>query len=258
MIWSSYSYGYCILYRYFVQGAVDIYECSIVNIQDSIFMHNGPVSHTLKTQPFRGNSGGLSISYNNIENPNIKLVVVVERCTFINNSALPSPELQQTSSSAISTSIFSGRGGALGLLLNNQLQHVEVMVRDCSFHGNSAKTFGGGVYVVFGYGSSHTTTISQCTFENNTSPFSTGGLFAAFLGQGSPSKHSVHIVTDCTFFHNRALQGGGAVGVLSGNLGKYLDIHVVSPTFIHILHARLFTYYMHANYARRNMVMVCI
>ena len=214
--------GKCTPCRYFVQGAVDVYDCTIVSVLDSIFMHNGPVSHTLKSQPFRGNSGGLSIAYNNVTSSGVKLSVFVERCIFINNSALPDLQLQLTSSLAVSSKTFTGRGGALGLLLSNELQHIEVLVRGCQFHGNSAQNFGGGMYVLFDVDSGHTVTISECYFGINAVPYFAGGLFTAFIGQGSVSKHSVQIVTDCSFFQNRAMQGGAAVVILSASLGKYL------------------------------------
>lgn len=211
---------------------MDIYECSVVSISNSTFKHNGPVSDTLKTQSFRGTSGGLSIGYNDIINPGIQLSATVEQSTFINNSAIPSSQLQETSTTAISQNVFSGRGGALGLLLSNERQHIEVVVTECYFESNTASDFGGGVYVIYNFYSSHSVTIAKCVFVNNTSPSSAGAVFTAFIGPGIFPQCSVQTVTDCEFVENKAAQGGAAVAVMSGSPGKLLIMKLVLCMYV--------------------------
>ncbi len=90
---------YIIYYRFFSNGAVVVYNTIKTRIMKTTFEHNGPVENILKT-PYGGyviHSGGLSIGTNILDERTIGQdtpSIVIQHCTFVNNSAIPSDEIQ--------------------------------------------------------------------------------------------------------------------------------------------------------------------
>ena len=207
-------------YRYFSEGAVDIYNCPVITVADCVFENNGPVAFTLKRQPFRGHSGGLSIACQNLSRATTRPTIIVKDSIFVNNSAFPSQELIQSANDLLTGLVFTGRGGALTLLLiDPSVVPILVTVDNCTFESNVAEGFGGAVYIIFWQGTAHNATVCKCTFKINRSGYA-GGLLGAFFGPGSRERFSFMNVSRCLFVENEAVQGGGANFLLPRLPGK--------------------------------------
>ena len=191
-----------------------------MTVTDSAFEHNGPVANTLKRDPFRSHSGGLSIGSNNFTFDDVPPSITVQNTLFRNNSALPSAQLVQTSSQIFTATIFTGRGGALGLILNYSQTVIDAQLENCTFVGNAANSFGGGTYVLFGTYAAHVVTFRNCTYLKNWSIFGGGGLFGGFFGTGSANSFSYINVSQTLFKENVAVQGAGSYIALPGRTGE--------------------------------------
>ena len=212
----TYTYDFiCTLtHRYFTEGALDIYDCPVVLVSGCVFEHNGPVMNTLKTHPFRSHSGGLSIGCHNINLYNNTPMVIVQNCLFVNNSANPSENLTQSSSTLFQKLTFTGRGGAFGLQLSEYRRPITAVVDNCMFINNSAYSFGGAVYILSGVRLAHTVTVSHCSFIRNSAHSGGGGLLGAFFGAGQDTTSSFLKVSYSLFQENMAPQGGGSSIIL--------------------------------------------
>ena len=199
----------------------------MVTVTDSVFEHNGPVAYTLKRDPFRSHSGGLSIGCNNLSLADAPPSITVQSTIFRNNSALPSAQLIQTTSQIFTATIFTGRGGALGLILNHSQASISARFESCSFVGNAANSFGGGTYILFGTLSTHEVTVSNCTYLENWSRFGGAGLFGGFFGTGFANSFSFINMSHCLFEGNVAVQGAGSYIALPGRIGEQGSASVV-------------------------------
>jgi hypothetical protein len=83
-------------------------------------------------------------------------------------------------------------------------------VVDCTFHKNSAESFGGGVYNEDGSAA----TFEDCSFNKNRADVRGGGM----SNHGSSPE-----LTKCTFTSNYAGDGGGGINISSGSSPKLLD-----------------------------------
>lgn len=71
---------------YFYQGALDIFNCIKVQVSNCVFAHNGPAT-IIKTDQYRGHSGGLSVGYNYQQRSSSTLEVTLSDNWFCNNTA---------------------------------------------------------------------------------------------------------------------------------------------------------------------------
>ena len=127
----------------FRNAVLDIYNSAHVTIANSNFSNNSGTGNMLL--PFRGNTGAVAIGYNNngssiFTNP----TVLVQNCSFTNNGANASTQSFLTSSNIVAMGVFTGRGGGLGLLINESFHNVTALITDCQFINNFASSFGGG------------------------------------------------------------------------------------------------------------------
>ena len=196
-----------------------------MTVTNSVFEHNGPVANTLKRDPFRSHSGGLSVGCNNFTLDNVPPSITVQNTVFRNNSALPSAQLVQTSSQIFTSVILTGRGGALGLILNYSQTVIDARLENCTFVGNAANSFGGGTYVLFGTNAAHVVTLRNCTYLKNWSIFGGGGLFGGFFGTGFANSFSYINVSQSLFEENVASQGAGSYVALPGRTGKQIFVY---------------------------------
>ena len=191
------------IYRYFFQGALDLYNCDSVQVTGSNFEHNGPTS-VIKQDQFRGHAGGLSVGYNDIATAPVALV---SGCVFLNNTSDPTSELVQTTSDLVQTSRFTGRGGGCAFPVN-PLYSLNATVRDCRFEQNYANSFGGGLYVAFNGRERHTVTVRRVQFVRNYAP-TAGGLEIGFVSGGHLGADTRLLAYDSEFIENDANFGGG-------------------------------------------------
>lgn len=211
-----------LFYRYFAEGAVDILNSFDILINNCSFNDSGPVTNALKNQSYSIHSGGLSIITDSLPDrqdiePNIKIT----GSTFYNNSALPNAELRRSTNDIFTASIFTGRGGALGIALNSPNRNVNALVSNCTFIKNEALVWGGGTYIIFGPRSNHMVVMEANSYIDNESGYGAGALFSSTVDSTTNEAYSSIIVKNSTFIGNRAYQGGAIVRPAPGRPGTY-------------------------------------
>ena len=193
----------------FSEAALDIYNSAHVLIANSNFSNNSGSGNVLL--PFRGNTGAVAIGYNKDEssnfmpNPNI----LVQNCLFTNNRANVFTESILTSSMIVTQGAFTGRGGGLGLLINESFHNVTALITNCRFHNNSAFSFGGAFYLMFnGTGTQHRVTVDNCQFVNNAGTLGAGAICIGYLTNGNFKFPITGIIQNSLFVKNKGEIGG--------------------------------------------------
>lgn len=196
-------------YRYFSQGAVDVYNCLEVTVCNCTFENNGPVVIT-KFVPVRGHSGGLSMGFYFPQQPGnrTKLTAVIQGSVFRNNSVRASVSGRQSTSQLLTRFLITGRGGGCAIIVHSVIS-VDVVVTGCMFERNFALSFGGGLYMGWIRVSNHTTTITHTSFIENTCPGGAGGLELGFGRAGPGDTANKFFASDLHFIGNMATYGGG-------------------------------------------------
>ena len=210
----------CLLYpssRYFTEAVLDIYNCQSTSLTNSSFVDN--TGSGISNSSYRGNTGAVSIGFNNVPDhisfPNVQ----VSGCNFTNNSAT-ARSVFRTTSQAFFSQIFSGRGGALGVFINESFYNISVVISDCRFEHNYARSFGGGMFLIFtGFNTQHTINVDRTWVISNMAVLGGGGVQVSYISNGIPgSPHMVNF-TDCVFDGNRGV-AGGAMYVYPSFVGK--------------------------------------
>lgn len=185
-------------------------------------MHNSNFTNCItdvaKAQ-FRGNSGAVSIAY--YTNPSDVNMTTVTRqpvmritgCTFQNNSAfLPQQNSNQQINLALNNNYFFGRGGGLGIFIQESVKNVTTIVQNCTFVENFASSFGGGAYFyISGNESHHNFSVEDCNFTGNSADEGSfgGGIQVAMLIRNLQSPPCKLEFVRCLFDFNKADYGGG-------------------------------------------------
>ena len=192
----------------FTEAALDIYNSAHVTIANSNFSNNSGTGNVLL--PFRGNTGAVAIGYNKVKSISItNQTILVQNCVFTNNRANVSKESFLTSSNIVAQGIFTGRGGGLGLLINESFHNITALIVDSQFVNNFASSFGGGFYVVFnGTGTQHRVTVNNTHFINNTGILGAGGMNTAYLTNGELDYPITATIQNSYFYGNQGETGG--------------------------------------------------
>ena len=213
--------------RYFTEAVLDIYNCQSTSLTNSSFVNNSGTG--ISNSSYRGNTGAVSFGFNgvpsNISFPNVR----VSGCNFTNNSATED-SVFRTSSETFSSQIFSGRGGALGVFINESFYNISVIISDCRFEHNYARSFGGSMYFVFnGFNTQHTISVDRTHIVSNTAVLGGGGIEIPYGSNGLPGLPHTVTFTDCVFDRNKAAAGGGLH--IYVHLGKLsLSCHLLVST----------------------------
>ena len=185
---------------------MDLYNCHFVIVRDSIFEHNGPTS-VVKSEPYRGHSGGLSIGYYKLEvegGPR----ALVSNCTFRNNTSDPNSVAVQSTSDLFERFAFTGRGGGCAFTISPSTS-LRAVVEYSTVEGNFARSFGGGLYVGFDGNLNHTVIVDRVQLIKNECPGAAGGLEIGFVQGADPVSTNQIIVLNSEFIENRASFGAG-------------------------------------------------
>jgi hypothetical protein len=124
-----------------------------------------------------------------------------QRDPALNATLLSSGTTIVTGSAVDATAVLDGFTIAAGHAINGggmSLSNASPTLRNCTFGGNSANSYGGAVYSVGG-----TPSFQRCTFVDNITWFGGGGAAIALFGSGQLS------VRDCLFRSNTARAAGG-------------------------------------------------
>jgi len=188
---------------------LDIFNTLEITISGCTFHNNSGTG--ISRVPFRGNTGAVSIGINNIVQDKMILPSInVSYCSFTHNQATAEASFL-TTDNALSSQVFTGRGGALGIFINESEFHSQSTISDCMFAGNYARSFGGAVYVVFfGRNTQHVVRVTRAVFEDNVAIVGAGAFIMTFYSQGVRDRPNTAILLDC-FFSGNAGESGGAV-----------------------------------------------
>ena len=199
-------------YRYFFQGALDLYNCDFVQVKNCVFEHNGPTS-VIKPEQYRGHSGGLSVGFHLLPTAPI---VIVSHCLFRNNTSNPSSHIIQTPTDLVQFSRFTGRGGGCSFPIN-PLFSLNATIEDCIFEENFAISFAGGLYITFFSSQQHNFTVRRVRFIKNYAP-NAGALLCGIITGGFPENENKVLLYNSTFIENEALVGGGITTIFTGKV----------------------------------------
>ena len=182
-------------------------------------------------RPYRGNTGSLSITYNHIETGSIpgNPIVTIKLCRFINNSATAATSFK-SSDQVFAKGILTGRGGAMAVFARENVFNISVLITDCKFDKNYARSYAGGAYILFnGYGH-HSALVKQCYFKSNYAGEGGGGIL--LLGtKGSRESPHVFQVKNCTFHDNKATLGAALYYSINLDGGRSNRAHIADCVF---------------------------
>ena len=129
--------------RGFKAPGLDIYNCLNVNITNTRFISNNVFTFNDR---YRADAAGLSIAYHFQESPFSNPTLLIKNCEFKNNHAAVSSDLSDQIDKAINDNLYPARGGGLGIIITEEYANVTVLIEDCLFLENYARTFGGALY----------------------------------------------------------------------------------------------------------------
>ena len=135
-------------------------------------------------------------------------MVTISKCTFANNNSTTTDNNRYV---VVNSGVYQrfGRGGGL-IFIAEGVSHVELVLIDCIFRGNSAQ-WGGGMLVLFTEkASSAHLMVHNCTFINNTGRSGGGGVHLQ-LSHTIPVYDISIDFQSCDFLNNSAEIGGGFV-----------------------------------------------
>ena len=218
-----------ITYRYFGEAVFDIHNSINVTVLNCSFLHNRGTG--VIQEPYRGNTGSLSITYNNMSssasNPNITVTL----CNFTNNSALATVNFRSTNH-VVRSGVLTGRGGAMAICVNENHFNITAYVSGCYFAHNTARSYGGSLYYLFRGHGSHFEEVNSCCFLNNSAQLCGGGIIVGGT-KGTVNAPHIFYALNCTFIGNKALCGAGLYYAI-GLSGSYTNIvHLESNNFTH-------------------------
>ena len=213
----------------FTEAALDIFNCHHVLFNHSLLQDNSGTG--IVNASYRGNTGGVSFGYNtlpvNFSSPSL----LVTDCVFRNNSARATSAFR-TSSQAFFAQIFTGRGGSLALFVNESRYDLDVTIRNCTFTENTARSFGGGVYLLLGgFGTSHRVVVERARVISNVAQLGGGGFQASFFNNGPEDAPLMMRFDDCLFENNSGIAGGG-IFVFTSTDGKCLFRNSLGGAFL--------------------------
>lgn len=210
----------CIFFSssYFTDGAVDIFNCGYPTITNCTFQHNGPAS-IIKPQVYRGHSAGLSVAFGHSNSLGYNPRVKISGCTFSNNTVDTHTTVLFTTSRAIQSRTFPGRGGGAAILLY-AVDSIDAQIDNCVFADNRASSLGGGLYTLPDGVSNHTITISRSVFIRNSCNGAAGGLLIGFIDPGSLTRSHSVLVYDSEFTDNFGAIGGAVFISITGKVSN--------------------------------------
>lgn len=151
----------------------------------------------------------MSFGYNTLPSNFSSPFLIVQSSTFINNSAT-AEFLFLTSSRAFFAEVFTGRGGGIGVFINESRHDITVTITDCIFEGNRAKSFGGGLFLLLGgFSTHHKVFVLNNCFDSNVAEQGGGAIQSSFYNNGPQDEPLLALYDNCTIRNNTAKAGGG-------------------------------------------------
>ena len=194
-----------------MEAVLDVYNCQNVILNFLTLHNNSGNGRLLKSA--RGNTGGIGIGYSILPADYTNPTLTLSNSNFIGNRAMGF----LTSERAVKELVYLGRGGGVGLFMNESMHSLWIVIADCLFEGNVARLFGGGMFLLStGYVEvQHQVMIERCRFIKNLGNSGGGGMQLSLLQTGDMERPHTIVYTDCLFEMNRGVTGGGIYIFLS-------------------------------------------
>ena len=199
---------------------------------ECVFFNNSGTG--ISRNSFRANTGAVAIGFNDIELDQPQAPhVYISNCNFTRNRATADSFFRSTDT-AFASRIFTGRGGGLGIFVNDSRYNIEVMIYDSVFINNFARSYGGGLFmIIFGKNTQNIFQVRRSVFEDNMGELGAGGILMTFNSVGVRGAPHTTIVSDCSFSRNSGVSGGGMLTGLTHGQGEFLH-YQESPPFPNI------------------------
>ena len=166
----------------------------------------------------QGGSGGLSIQYT--IDFHEKPWLYISNVTFVSNTAGLNANITSTGFTEVtSDESFTGRGGAIFLLLNNEVPLLGI-IDNCRFRRNLAALYGGAIYVAFDILSNHELYITNSNFSGNSAELAGGAVMTSYLVGGDDDHVNSVNMTGCRLDRNFAQYGGAVYFFVSITAGR--------------------------------------
>lgn len=178
------------------------------NVTDCVFEENKVTNKTQETRLAGG--GGMYIEMNTNMRDRSNLLVV-ERCTFLNNEALSLTDTRRSYTRCNSDyALTLGRGGGLAAYLRGTAKDVTLNISNITIKNNHA-LWGGGMYIQFcKQVYRNKVNIDNANFSDNSCEYAGGGINIGFtLEDDDTSTNNSLAFRRCKFESNSALSGGG-------------------------------------------------
>ena len=119
------------------------------------------------------------------------------------------------------------------MFVNENNFNVNATIEGCYFYQNFASYFGGGMYILFNGGGSHTAYIINNTYEGNRAQKGGGGgglMIADFvMTQAYNSRPNSYHVEGYKFISNVAMLAGACTSE-----SEFMKVHASLNSFIHV------------------------
>ena len=220
---------YSILFkRNHSEAVFDIFNCANIFINNSMFTNNRGTG--ISRTSFRANTGAVSIGFNNINTDVLHPLITISGCKFVSNRATAPLRSFRTTSSAFFNRVFTGRGGGLGIFVNESIHNITGTISDNAFVGNFARSFGGGLYiVVFGDNTQNLLLVERNVFEDNLAILGGGGFIMTFFSNGIEDTPHQTNITDCFFSGNSGESGGALLIYLAYDGMECVCVDIAAP-----------------------------
>ena len=229
--------------RYFTEAVLDVYNCQRVAITHVVVQNNSGTGRLIES--FRGNSGGIAIGYNILPNDYFNPMVQISNCVFQSNQA----NGFRTPNRAVAANVYLGRGGGLGVFLNESLHNLSLTISDCLFENNAVRLFGGGLFILT---QSHPNNqlsmlVERSTFRSNNASYGGAGVQLSYLNSGSNDSPHTVVFRHCDFVNNRGSAGCGIYIFVGQCLGLVYQcmVAIVSGYGMVWDHSCLYTFQRH-------------
>ncbi len=198
--------------NFYPAGALEISNSPVIVVESCQFTNN--TSEGIGKTAYSGNSGGLSIGFNNNNRSAIFQSILpqirVKDTEFIDNNATAAMDFQYDVSFVLKKNIYNQRGGGMAIYLGAPNYQAQVLVQNCFLKGNNARDSGGGIYMnIQGDNNNHSINIMDTDFIDNVGPDGGGLEITQYSGISANVRHHIVNIVNCQFWGNKGRFGGG-------------------------------------------------
>ena len=192
------------LHSDFREAVLDVFNCQFVMLY-TLHLYNNSGTGRLHVSN-RGNTGGIALGYDILPLDYTNPRLILSNSNFIENRATGflTPER------AITGNVYPGRGGGVGLFMNEARYELFIEISNCSFENNTANLFGGGLYMstISSTNVQHQVFITGCQFVGNIGLLGGAGVMI-YMRDGNVNHPQSVVLFNCHFDGNRGPAGGG-------------------------------------------------